>query len=99
MSNSWLEPPQWPALGDTEAHVWLAHLPSARGELARLTDVLSANERGRASRFRSEEYRERTQLTRGLLRLLLARYLRETEEQRTAMSAVPFPIQEKSGHG
>lgn len=86
MSDSWTEPPQWPTLGGGEAHVWLAHLPSVRGELERIAAVLSPDDCERARGFRSEEHRERAQLTRGLLRLCLARYVaqRRREESQTS---------------
>jgi 4'-phosphopantetheinyl transferase len=74
MSESWIEPPYWPALMDDEAHVWLGHLPSARARLDDFAKWLSPEERERAARFRLQEHRERSQITRGFLRLLLARY-------------------------
>jgi len=75
MSGQWIEPRPWPALGDNEAHVWLAHLPSAHAALSRLAAVLSPDEKERVARFRFEVHRERATLTRGILRMLLARYL------------------------
>ena len=75
MSNRWIEPENWPALADMDVHVWLAHLPSLRARLEELIRFLSLEERERAARFRFEEHRERSQITRGLLRSLLGQYL------------------------
>jgi 4'-phosphopantetheinyl transferase len=75
MSEEWIHPQPWPALADGEAHVWLAHLPAARGSIEQFEKVLSSDERARAAKFHFLEHRERWQMTRGILRLLLARYL------------------------
>ncbi len=74
MSDGWTEPQSWPALATGEVHVWLAHLPSARGELEQLTALLTSEERERAARFRTWVLRERWALARAILRSLLARY-------------------------
>jgi 4'-phosphopantetheinyl transferase len=74
MSEGWIEPQGWPALGNAEVHVWLAHLPTVRHRLAHLDALLSAEERERARRFRLAEHRERSQMARGLLRQLLGKY-------------------------
>ncbi len=62
-------------LASHEAHVWLAHLPSARAGLEQLRSALSGDETSRAEKFHFVEHRERWQMTRGILRRLLARYL------------------------
>ena len=74
MSHSWTEPPDWPALADNKVHIWLAHLPSARPFLERATGLLSPDEQERIARFRFETHRERSILTRGILRWLLGQY-------------------------
>lgn len=75
MSALWTDPASWPGLSAGEVHVWLAHLPSAKPHLAGYSSVLSADEQVRASRFRFDLHRERWIITRGILRMLLARYL------------------------
>ena len=75
MSEQWIVPEERPALADGEAHVWLAHLPSARASFDQYARVLSGDEHARAEKFHFAEHRERWQMTRGILRLLLARYL------------------------
>lgn len=76
MKNAaWPEPPaQLPPLAEKDLHVWLAHLPEERAHLEKFIAVLSPDERERVSRFRFDEHRERSQIARGLLRLLLSRY-------------------------
>ena len=75
MSAEWSTPPGRPALAEGEVHVWLAHLPSAHGELENLRALLTPEEAERARQFRTEPLRERWELTRGMLRSLLADYL------------------------
>jgi 4'-phosphopantetheinyl transferase len=75
MTGQWLESPTHPVLASNEAHVWLAHLPSARTGLEQLRGTLSGDETSRAEKFRFTEHRERWQMTRGILRRLLAHYL------------------------
>jgi 4'-phosphopantetheinyl transferase len=65
-----------PELLAGEAHVWQASLDRPRGELARLASTLSADELERADRFATCELRDRFVAGRGILRELLARYVR-----------------------
>jgi 4'-phosphopantetheinyl transferase len=60
---------------EDEVHVWRCSLSRRPGEVARLRELLSADERGRADRYRFERDRSRYIVGRGTLRLLLARYL------------------------
>jgi len=75
MIDHWIEPAEWPAPREHAVHVWLAHLPSVLPALPRLVPMLSDAEMERAAKFHFEVHRERYQLTRGLLRTLLAHYL------------------------
>ena len=75
MSETWINPQSWPALGDDEVQVWLAHLPTARSVLEKLTAVVSTDEVERAARFRSSAHQERALMTRGILRNLLGHQL------------------------
>ena len=81
MNDRWIEPESWPALPDDEVHVWLALIPSARTRLNEWVQILSAEEGERAKRFRFDEHRERSQITRGLLRSLLGQYLGRTPQE------------------
>lgn len=56
-------------------HVWRASLDALRPHADRLTTFLSPDERNRAARFHFEHDRIRYSIARGLLRLLIGRYL------------------------
>jgi 4'-phosphopantetheinyl transferase len=75
MSQSWIEPREFPPLKNGEVHVWLANIPDVRPRLAEFQATLSSDETERASRFRFPEHRERSQISRGILRSLLGQYL------------------------
>jgi 4'-phosphopantetheinyl transferase len=63
------------ALPADEVHVWSAMLPLPEREMARCGAVLSADERSRAALPRTAEDQGRFVAVRGLLRLILGRYL------------------------
>ena len=75
MSEPWKEPTAGPRLENNEVHVWFAHLSSARPNLEKLRAVLVNEEITRAEKFHFVEHRERWQMTRGVLRMLLASYV------------------------
>lgn len=72
----WRDPPAEPMLSDAEVHVWRAALDPPPERLAALAQVLSAEERRRADRFYFERHRRRFTAARGVLRSILAAYLR-----------------------
>jgi 4'-phosphopantetheinyl transferase len=59
-----------------EVHVWSAALDSEQPAAQELARLLAPDERARAERFTSAVVRNRFVAARGLLRLILARYLR-----------------------
>ena len=72
--HPWDAPP--PPLGHVDdVHVWSAPLDVSPSLLDRLATSLSADERARADRFRFERLRARYLAGRGVLRMLLARYV------------------------
>src|SRR5918997_1800881 len=71
----WCSPPPELSLPANAVHVWRADLGLEAAYLRRLEQNLSADERGRASRFRSARDRDRFIGARGLLREILALYL------------------------
>jgi len=75
MNAVWSDLTQSPQLSSGEVHVWLAHLPSASIHFNDYSSVLSAEEQSRGGRFRFELHRERWMISRGILRMLLSRYL------------------------
>ncbi len=58
-----------------DVHVWRLDLESATAALGRLAGILSVDERRRAGAFAFAHVRDRFVARRGLLRLLLARYV------------------------
>lgn len=74
MNEEWIRPPAPPVLAPGEAHVWLAHLPAAHDAREDLHALLTPEELERGRQFRTAALRERWQLARAILRLLLAQY-------------------------
>lgn len=64
------------SLGEHEIHVWCASLSDVRS-ISRFDGMLSADERARAGQFLFASDRRRFIARRGILRALLARYLRQ----------------------
>jgi 4'-phosphopantetheinyl transferase len=60
---------------DDEIHVWQAQLDDPNCEVSRLHETLTADERDRAARFYFERHRRRFIVARGILRIMIARYL------------------------
>lgn len=69
-------PPHEPALDAGELHVWWAELDACLPHLSALAATLAPDERERAGRFAFPYLRQRFVVARGLLRAILARYLR-----------------------
>jgi len=72
----WPVPPSNWSLGGDQVHVWAAHLDLLPEALGGFRSILSKEELRRANRFRFETYRERFIAARGILRTLLAPYLK-----------------------
>jgi len=72
----WQTTPEPVTLPPDEVHVWRADLDVGTVALLRLQETLSADEQARAERFYSRADRARYIAGRGILRALLARYLR-----------------------
>jgi 4'-phosphopantetheinyl transferase len=75
--SRWLVPVECELLiGDQESHVWRLSLTSSPSNVRRMAELLDPTECSRAGRFRFEKDRRQYILTRGVLRMLLGRYLR-----------------------
>jgi 4'-phosphopantetheinyl transferase len=74
-SGQWEEPPVDLALLSDDIHVWRASLDQPAACAQRLAQTLSAEERWRAERFHFERDRLRFIVSRGVLRMILGRYL------------------------
>lgn len=74
-SGQWREPPVDLALLSGDIHVWRASLDQPAACVQRLVQTLSANERLRAESFHFERDKLRFIASRGILRMILSRYL------------------------
>lgn len=72
---SWSPPPETLELGSGEVHVWRATLDQPTPRVQSLRRILAADEQARADRFYFEKGRVRFIVARGLLRMILGRYL------------------------
>jgi 4'-phosphopantetheinyl transferase len=77
---SWEVPPRLLTLNDAEVHVWRASLVQPSETLASYSKMLAPDEQQRAGRFIFERDRQRFIVARGILRLLLGRYLERNPE-------------------
>lgn len=72
---TWPVGPREMRLSATDVHVWSTRLDAREEQVQRYWEVLSCDERQRAERFRFPSDRLRFLVARGVLRLLLGRYL------------------------
>lgn len=98
--GDWPSSGEVPALGDREVHVWCASLDPSTATLRRRRLLLSEDERSRAKRFHSQSDRDRFIAARGLLRILLGRYLTiDPSELQFCFSPLGKPALDKQRHG
>jgi 4'-phosphopantetheinyl transferase len=74
-SQDWLKPPQNLRIEAGAVHIWRAWLDRPEEDIVAFEKILSADEKERASRFHFDRHRRRYICGRGILRVLLARYL------------------------
>jgi 4'-phosphopantetheinyl transferase len=77
----WKIPPSALVLLDQEVHVWQASLDQLPPTISRLAELLSEDERARAERFHFARDRDHFIVGRGVLRIVLGRYLGISPEQ------------------
>jgi 4'-phosphopantetheinyl transferase len=70
----WCSPPADVALPSNEVHVWRAKLDQSDPLVDKLSSVLSADEKERASRFHDDGDKKRFIACRAILRIILSRY-------------------------
>ena len=75
LPDQWGSPPETCGLPDQTAHVWRVSLDRADDAARRLGGICAPDERRRASQFRFARDGRRFIVGRGILRLILARYL------------------------
>ncbi len=73
--STWPLPPPNPPLAQDELHVWVANQNRSQPQLDQFWHFLAEDERARANRFYFDHDRQHYIVARGLLRLLLGRYL------------------------
>jgi len=76
INSDWVLPRTTPELGRSEVHAWIADLNIGSAEISRVQELLSAEERERAARFRIEKPRIEYAAARGFLRTILGGYLK-----------------------
>ena len=76
----WFEPPQSLSLPNGEAHVWRTPLEQSPERVGEFLRTLDEEEHARASRFHFDKHRRHFVVARGVLRLLLGRYLETRPE-------------------
>jgi 4'-phosphopantetheinyl transferase len=79
-NEPWPNPPSALHLGKADVHVWRASLIQSEEKLALFATLLSHDEQQRANRFIFERDRQRFITARGVLRVLLGRYLELSPE-------------------
>ena len=83
LEHPWLAAPCDLALSSDDVHIWRARLDQNEARVDRLQQVLSTDEQARARRFHFDQDRKHFIVARGVLRLLLSRYL-DTEPSQLA---------------
>jgi len=75
-TSEWSSPPDELVLREDEVHVWRASLELGPARVQALLKTLSTDERAKAERFYFERDRSHFIVARGLLRVILGRYLK-----------------------
>jgi 4'-phosphopantetheinyl transferase len=73
----WCPAPETPTLSNDEVHVWRTALDMPESHVRSLWHTLTVDERQRAERYVFQQDRTHFVVARGLLRVLLGRYLRQ----------------------
>jgi 4'-phosphopantetheinyl transferase len=79
--SSWLTPSGNLVLKNDEIHVWRANLDKEEGRIQYLSQILSSDELERAERFHFRKDRNHFIVSRGMLRIILGRYLKREAGQ------------------
>jgi 4'-phosphopantetheinyl transferase len=80
MLPDWPAEPTDPQLDEHSAHIWCAELDQPQGRVKYYGSLLSADEQERAARFHFDRHRNAYTAGRGMLRVLLGRYLKQPPE-------------------
>lgn len=85
----WKSPPSSLILRENEVHLWRAFISILKPQLPKLQEILSDEEKEKATRFYFEKDRVRFSLGRGILRSLLGLYLRH-DPMKTRFEQNPY---------
>jgi 4'-phosphopantetheinyl transferase len=99
-SPSWHYPSQSIGLNSQDVHLWRAFLRQSATCIDKLTPLLSEDELSRAASFHFENDRERFILCRGILRIILGRYLDINPKHlkfRSGPYGKPYLVNESAG--
>ena len=80
IDSTWFAAPERLSLGSSDVHVWQVGLDQSPSQRAFFQNTLDEDERSRADRFYFSRDRERFIVARGVLRVLLGRYLDRSPE-------------------
>ncbi len=78
--GTWQKPPAQLRLNNDEVHIWRAALDSPKNFLPVFQSFLSADEKLTASKFHFKKDRHQSIISRGMLRFLLAVYLKQNPQ-------------------
>jgi 4'-phosphopantetheinyl transferase len=101
MNSSWTAPLPHPILANDEVHIWRARLDLPEELIQAFEQTLADDERTRAMRFRFAKDRRHFSAARGILRMLLGRYLVQQPAQlqfRYNQYGKPFLLDEDDEH-
>jgi len=73
--NNWQKSPQFLTLNDQEIHIWRGHLDLPLTNILIFKQYLSSDEIKRSDRFKFDIHRHRYIASRGILRIILSKYL------------------------
>lgn len=77
----WHFPPQNLELLQNDVHLWCSPLDLSSTQLSAFVSLLSCDEHAKAQRFRFDKHRRRYIIAHGMLRIILARYLKIEPQQ------------------
>jgi 4'-phosphopantetheinyl transferase len=77
----WLDAPEHPILTTGEVHIWRVYLNQGRSMVRRCLNLLSADERERATKYYFQRDHDHFAVARGGLRMILSRYINLPPEQ------------------
>jgi len=75
LTGNWMSPPAAVQLSGKEVHIWRASLAQDQVSVGQLRQILAPEERKKAERYYRSSDRRQSIVARGILRLIISRYL------------------------